>query len=75
MDISNANLDRIYQWVNNERSDSYIKQEFSQSFEQSSVLLKNEDKLFKCSYCLLIPFSISVQMRPSFMPPLLPRII
>ena len=59
MDISNANSDRIYQWVNNETSDSYIKQEFSHGFEQSSVLLKNEDKLFKCPHCLLIlPFPL-----------------
>ena len=54
MYISNANSDQIYLWVNNEPSDSYIKQEFSHGFEQSSVLLKNKDKLFKCPYCLLI---------------------
>ena len=54
MDIINANSDRIYQWVNNEPSDSYIKQEFSHGFEQSSVLLKNEYKLFKCPHCLVI---------------------
>ena len=33
MDISNANSDRIYQWVYNESSDSYIKQEFSHGFK------------------------------------------
>ena len=55
MDISNANSDRIYQQVNNEPSDSYIKQECSHGFKQSSVLLKNKDKLFKCPHCLLIP--------------------
>ena len=54
MDISNANTDRIYQWVYNEPSDSYIKQEFSHGCNQSSVFLKNEDKFFKCPHCLLI---------------------
>ena len=32
MDISNANSDRIYQWLNNEQSDSYIKQELLRDF-------------------------------------------
>ena len=54
MDISNANSDRIFQWVNNKPSDSYSKQEFSHGFEQSSVLLKNDDKLLKCPHSLLI---------------------
>ena len=55
MDIINANSYRIYQWVNNEPSNSYIKQKYSHGFEHSSVLLKNKDKLFKCPNCLLIP--------------------
>ena len=55
MDISNASSDRIYQWVNNELSDSYFKQEFSHGIEQSSVLLKTDDTLFKCPHCLVIP--------------------
>ena len=55
MDISNANSDRIYQWVNNEPSDSYIRKNFLSGFEESHVLLKNKDSLFKCTCCFLIP--------------------
>ena len=55
MDISNANSDRIYQWVNNEPNDSYIKTNFLSGFEKSHVFLKNEDNLFKCPCCILIP--------------------
>ena len=55
MDISNANSDRIYQWVNNESNDSYIKQEFPRGFEQSFVISKNEQKLLKSPHCVLIP--------------------
>ena len=54
MDISNANSDRIYQWVNNEPSDSYIKQYFLSGFK-SNVFLNNEDNLFKSPCCFLIP--------------------
>ena len=55
MDISNANSDRIYQWVNNEPSDSYIKQEFPRGFELTSIISKNEQNLIKCPHCFLIP--------------------
>ena len=55
MDISNANLDQIYQWVNNEASDSYIKREFTSGFELTSFISKIEQKLIKCPHCYLIP--------------------
>ena len=43
MDISNANSDRIYQWVKNEPSDSYIRKNFLSGFEESHVLLQNKE--------------------------------
>ena len=55
MDISNSNSDRIYEWVNNEPSDSYIKKIIFSGFKESHVFLKNEDNLFKCPCCFLIP--------------------
>ena len=55
MDKSNANSDGIYEWVNNEPSYRYIKKNFLSGFEESHVFLKNEDNLFKCYCCFLIP--------------------
>ena len=62
MDISNANLDQIYQWVNNEASDSYIKREFTSGFELTSFISKIENcsqiesaKLISEKYSIAIP--------------------
>ena len=55
MDISNANSDRFYHWLNNDPFYSYIKKNFLSGFEKSHEFLKNEDNLFKCACCFLIP--------------------
>ena len=55
MDINLTNPNRLYQWTNDEPSDTYITQEFPCGFEKTSVVFKNEDNIFECLHCLLIP--------------------
>ena len=55
MDITFTNSNRIYQWTNEEPSDTYINQAFPRGFEKTSVVFLSEDNIFECPHCFLIP--------------------
>ena len=50
-----ANSARIFRWVNEEPSDTYIKQEFTRGFEDDSVILPTDFKSLCCPHCFQVP--------------------
>ena len=70
MDIILTISNRIYQWANNEPSDTYIKQEFPSGFEKTSVVFKSENNIFECFQFSYTSISAGFQMRVSNLSPL-----
>ena len=55
MEITLANSGRIYEWSQSEPSDSYIKQEFTRGFEDTSYAIPKDVSSTLCPHCFLLP--------------------
>lgn len=55
MEITLANSGRIYEWCHAEPSDSYIKQEFTRGFEDTSYSIPRDVSSTLCPHCFMLP--------------------
>ena len=55
MEITPANSGRIFEWCNAEPSDSYIKQEFTRGFEETSYSFLSNASTTLCPHCFMLP--------------------